>query len=563
MRILQLDVNRIEYEPIEPESKVYESGSEKSNSVDDALVLFVAIENGDNEADASKAIKEAVEFTGKLKRGNMVIYPFAHLSSNLEEPQRAMNLFHYMVKEAEKSGLKVSHAPFGWNKSLKLDVKGHPLAEMSRYYGMGAKVVQKAKKHTYDTSLAKKSDWSGLPDGDHRTIAERQNLFSFQEVSQGMVYWHPNGYILYDQLMRFIRDKLDEYGYQMVATPIMANTALWHISGHIDHYRENMFVFDANSQEVGLKPMNCPFAMLLFKARKWSYRDLPLRLADFDKLYRNEISGALSGLFRVRELTQDDAHIFMRDDQVEDEINTMLRFVNEMYGIFKLEYKAKLSTMPDSHMGDEATWEKATNDLVQAMKANNIKYEVKEKEGAFYGPKIDIDVKDSLGREWQCATIQLDYQLPQRFDLSYTGEDGKEHMPIVLHRVVYGSLERFLAILIEHLQGKFPTWLAPTQVRVLPISDKANAYAEEVSKRLKEQHVRVELDSSNKTLQYKIRDGQTQQIPYMVILGEKEAESQMISVRSRSGKQKMGIRLEEFVASLKEEIGSRRGELML
>jgi threonyl-tRNA synthetase len=241
----------------------------------------------------------------------------------------------------------------------------------------------------------------------------------------------------------------------------------------------------------------------------------------------------------------------------------MIKFVGEMYSKFDLDYKAKLSTMPDSHMGDEETWKKATNALAEALKANSIKYEIKEKEGAFYGPKIDIDVKDSMGREWQCATIQLDYQLPQRFGLSYTGEDGKEHMPVVLHRVVYGALERFIAILIEHLKGKFPTWLAPVQVRVLPISDKANAYSEEVFKQLKAQHIRVELDSSNKTIQYKIRDGQTQQIPYMVILGEKELEAKTISVRSRSGKQKMGMPLPEFLAALKDEISARKKELML
>lgn len=563
MKILQLDVNKIEFELIKPELETYERDQLKKSEIEEALVLFIAVESGDNEAFGSKAVSDAIEFAGKLKRHNLVLYPFAHLSSNLEEPMRAMNLFHYMVKEAEKSKMKVSHAPFGWNKSLKVDVKGHPLAEMSRNYGAEAKEAKKAKKRAYDVSLAKKVDWAGLPAEDHRTIAERLDLFSFQEVSPAMVYWHPNGYIVYDQLMRYIRDKLDEYGYQMIATPIMADTALWHISGHIDHYRENMFIFDANEHELGLKPMNCPFAMLLFKARKWSYRDLPLRWADFDKLYRNEISGALSGLFRVRELTQDDAHIFMREDQVEDEIARMIRFVNEMYGIFRLDYKAKLSTMPDSHLGDEKTWEKATNALEKSLKENKIKYEIKDKEGAFYGPKIDIDVKDSMGREWQCATIQLDYQLPQRFGLTYTGEDGKEHMPVVLHRVVYGSLERFLGVLIEHLKGKFPTWMAPVQVRVLSISDKAAKYAEEVYNQLRAQHIRVELDNSDKTLQYKIRDGQLQQIPYLIILGEKEIEGKKISVRSRSGKQKMGMGLDEFTSQLKEEISNRKSELML
>ena len=564
MKILQMDVDSIEYEPIEPESNIHESAEKKAVSVKDVLVLFTSVENGDNEAFASKAVKDAVDFAGKLKRGAVMLYPFAHLSSNLEEPQRAMNLFDYMVKEAGKSDLKVYHAPFGWNKRLAIAVKAHPLAEMSRSYGGDEKAAaKKAKKRGYDVSLAKKADWSRLPEGDHRTIAERQNLFSFQEVSPGMVYWHPNGYIIYDQLMKFIRDKLDEYGYQMVATPIMADTALWHISGHIDHYRENMFVFEAGGHELGLKPMNCPFAMLIYKSKSRSYRDLPWRMADFDKLYRNEISGALSGLFRVRELTQDDAHIFMREDQAEAELTTMLKLTHELYSIFKLDYKAKLSTMPDSHLGDEATWEKATDALKKALAANKFKYEIKEKEGAFYGPKIDIDVKDSMGREWQCATIQLDYQLPQRFGLEYTGEDGKQHMPIVLHRVLYGSLERFIAIMIEHLKGKFPTWIAPVQVKVIALSDENNGYAEEVFKQLRKEHIRAELDVSNNTLQYKIRDGQLDQIPYMLILGKKEQEAKKISVRSRSGKQQMGLDPKDFIAKLKDEITDRKNELML
>lgn len=555
---MQLDVESIEYEPIEPEIKIHEPAYKKTTVIKDAVLLLVSVERGDTEAMASKAVKEAVDFAAKQKVGNVVFYPFAHLSSDLEEPQRAINLLDYMVKEAEKSKIKVYKSPFGWNKRLAFSTKGHPLAETFKSYGGGVK--EKAgpqKKRGYDVSLARKSDWAGLPEGDHRTIAERQDLFSFQEVSPGMVYWHNNGYIIFKELIRFIREKLDEYGYQEVATPIMADTALWHISGHIDHYRENMFVFEANGHELGLKPMNCPFAMLIYKSRKRSYRELPWRMADFDKLYRNEISGALSGLFRVRELTQDDAHIFLREDQVADELVSVLKLTHELYSIFGLEYKAKLSTMPDNHMGSEETWKKATEALRTALKANKVKYETKEKEGAFYGPKIDIDVKDSMGREWQCATIQLDYQLPQRFGLEYTGEDGKEHAPVVLHRVLYGSLERFIAILIEHLQGKFPTWLAPVQVRIITISEQAAKYAEDVHKRLMKAHIRAELDASDKTLDYKIREGQLHQVPYMLILGKKETEAKKVSVRSRTGKQKMGMDVDEFVSMINEEIARR------
>ncbi len=565
MRIMQLDVNSIDFEPTEPEIKVHESTEKKKVSVKNALVLFTSIEKNDTEALASKAVKDAVEFAGKNKMTTIVLYPYAHLSSNLEEPQRSMNLYQYMVKEAQKSKLKIIAAPFGWTKALSLDIKGHPLAELSRNYSATAKVekVQKGARKL-DTSIVKKSDFAGLPETDHRIIGERLNLFSFQEVSPGMVYWHPNGNILLKELMSYIRQMNSDYGYEEIATPAFANIVLWHVSGHIDHYRENMYVINTDNDELALKPMNCPSTMLVYKSRKWSYRDMPIRFSDFDKLYRNEISGALSGLFRVRELTQDDAHVFVAtDEQAEQELISILEMVKKLYGKFNLEYKAKLSTMPDSHLGDEKLWEKATNALKTALKKNGMEFEIKEKEGAFYGPKIDFDIKDSIGREWQCATIQLDYQLPQRFGLEYTGEDGKQHTPIVIHRVIYGSLERFIGVLTEHVQGKFPTWLAPVQVRVITISEHANKYAEGVYKKIRKDGIRAELDISDKTLDYKIREAQNQKIPYMLILGKKEVEGEKISVRSRSGKQKMGVTLDEFLSSIKSEISERKNEQLI
>ncbi len=564
MRIMQMDVNSLEFEPTEPEIKVHEASDKKRVSVKDALVLLTSIERGDSEALASKAIKDAVEFAGKNKINTIVVYPWAHLSSNLEEPQRSMNIFQYMVKEAQKSKLKVVAAPFGWTKALSMDIKGHPLAELSRSYSANAKIAKVTKSaRKADTSIVRKSDWSGLPETDHRTIAERLDLFSFQEVSPGMVYWHPNGYIPYLELQWFIREKLREYGYMEIAAPVMADTALWHLSGHIDHYRENMFIFEAGGHELGMKPMACPFSMLIFKSRARSYRELPMRLSDFDKLYRNEISGALSGLFRVREFTQDDAHLFVTEEQIEDEITSLIKLTLELYKTFGLQCALHLSTMPDSHLGTEEQWKIATGKLISALKANKVKYDIKEKEGAFYGPKIDIELKDSAGREWQCGTIQLDYQLPERFGLRYTGEDGKEHMPIVIHRTILGTLERFLAVYIEHIQGKFPTWMAPVQVRVITISEQANEYAYKVYNELKKNGIRVEADASDKTLEYKIREAQNLKIPYMIILGKKEVEGNKISVRSRSTKQKLGITLDEFVAALKEEKYERKNELML
>jgi threonyl-tRNA synthetase len=559
MKVLQLDVKSIEYELIEPELRVYEKSDDKDVKVEDAVVLLVSVEQGDTQNVAKKAIDEAVAFATKQKVPNLVLYPFAHLSEDLEAPQKAMELFAGMVKEAEKSGLKVVHAPFGWNKAWHIMIKGHPLAEQSRKYSEGADEKKRAKpvRRDVDLSIVKKSDWSGLPAADHRTIGEQNNLYSFQEVSPAMVYWHPNGWIVFKELVRFIREMEDRYEYEEISTPAIANVALWHVSGHIDHYRDNMFSFESGSDTFGLKPMNCPSTMLIYKSRKWSYRELPFRTAIFDRLYRREVSGALSGLFRVQEMTQDDGHIFVTENQLSDELASLMKFVKEAYDTFGLKFTAKLSTMPEDHMGDKALWDKATAALEDALKANKIAYEVKEGEGAFYGPKIDYDVFDSAGRAWQCATIQLDYQLPVKFELTYTGEDGKQYMPVVIHRAVLGTLERFTAVMTEHFQGKFPTWLAPSQARVLSISEQAADYAEKVYRELKKYGIRVKLDASDKTLDYKIRDAQMQRVPYILVVGKKEAENGTIAVRSRNGTQKFGVKVDEFAETLLKEIRER------
>jgi threonyl-tRNA synthetase len=566
MKILQMDVERIDSEFVKPEAQFYEETKEKRLTMEDALVVFVSVEKGDTLEMAEKAIKDTWNFMEKLKRKILIIYPFAHLSNNLAAPKEALEITKRMYEFASENKKYTTYkTPFGWNKKLTLAVKGHPLAEQSRSYSetaSEAKTYAKAKPQEVNTAVVKKSDWSGLPEGDHRTIGEKLDLYSFQEVSPGMTYWHPNGYIIYKELFRYIREVLEKYGYQEIATPAFANIALWHVSGHDEHYKDNMFIFQVDGQEYGLKPMNCPSTFMVYKSGKWSYRDLPIRFADFDKLYRNEISGALTGLFRVRELTQDDAHIFVMEDQIDEELTMVLRMIDELYKKFGLEYKAKLSTMPDNHAGEKADWDKATTRLEHVLKTSKIKYEVKDKEGAFYGPKIDIDVKDSIGREWQCATVQLDYQLPRKFNLEYTGEDGKQHMPIVIHRVIYGTLERFIGILTEHCQGKFPTWIAPVQARVISISDPTNKYTEEVYQQLKKNKIRAELDVSDRTLEYKIRDAQMQKIPYMIVIGKKEAESGKITVRCRSGAQKHDVEIGAFVDSLKEEILDRKADLM-
>ena len=567
MKVLQLDVDNISYELIKPEASVYEDSKEKSVSIDDALAILVSVERGDDESLADMAVGDARKTMAQLKRDRLVIYPFAHLSSNLAEPKEAMRLIDYMYESAKK-GLDARKAPFGWNKKLSIAIKGHPLAEQSKSYTSGKEATPVAKhgaapKAAVNTSIVKKSDWSGLPEADHRTIGERLDLYSFQEVSPGMTYWHPNGHIIFRELMKYIREKLEDYGYQEIATPAFANIALWHVSGHDEHYRDNMYLFDVDGQTYGLKPMNCPSTFMVYKSKRWSYRDLPVRFADFDKLYRNEISGALTGLFRVREMTQDDAHIFVREDQIEGELGRVLDMIDELYRKFELPYKAKLSTMPDDHAGEKADWDKATSKLMQALDAKKMEYELKEKEGAFYGPKIDFDIKDSIGREWQCATVQLDYQLPKRFNLEYAGEDGKQHTPAVIHRVIYGTLERFLGVLTEHCQGKFPLWLAPLQVRVISISDQTNGYAEKVHEELAKSGIRSAFDTSDRTLEYKIRDAQLQKVPLMLILGKKEQESGTLTVRELDGKQQHDISMEKLIAKLGENMAARSNKIEL
>ncbi len=559
MRILELDCDSVRYEAVKPEAEVYEDAKEKSVSVDDVLLVLASVEEGDSDQTAQAAVRDITKFMGQLGRKKVMLYPYAHLSSYLARPREAMAIVNGMYASLSES-FEAYKAPFGWTKKPTFAIKGHPLAEQARSYGpaAGEKAYKKAKPVEANTAIVRKSDWSGLPKGDHRTIGEQLDLYSFQEVSPSMVYWHPNGHVIYRELVKFIRELEEADGYEETSTPALSNTALWHVSGHYEHYKDNMFMFQSDMGELGLKPMNCPSTILIYKSKRWSYRDLPFRTATFDKLYRKEVSGALSGLFRVMELTQDDGHIFLTEEQVEKEAERFLRFVQKVYDTFGMRFTAKLSTKPKESMGDGELWDKATAMLRDALKRSGMPYEIKEGEGAFYGPKIDFDVHDSMGRAWQLATMQVDYQQPINFGLEYAGEDGKLHTPVIIHRAALGSVERFAAILVEHYKGKFPAWLAPVQVIVASLSEQLGEYAQKVYGSLKDEGLRAALDISDRTLQYKIRDAKMKEIPYTIILGKKEEEARTISVRMRDGTQKNQIRLEEFVAMLKQEIGSRK-----
>ncbi|MDE1762515.1 MAG: threonine--tRNA ligase [Candidatus Micrarchaeota archaeon] len=567
MRILQQHVEYIEYEPVKKEIASAEEAEKKKVRHEDIVVLFTTVEKGDDQETARKAIDDAGKFLKNLGKKNVLIYPYAHLSSNLARPEIALSVLNQMESRAKELGLMVHKSPFGWNKQYALKIKGHPLAEQSRSYSSvpapeGGEAAGKAVKHeaqkeelSQDALFARiqKSDFSTLPETDHRIIGERLNLFSFQEVSPGMVYWHNNGIVLFNTLKSFMREKLAEKGYIEISTPTLANTALWRVSGHSEHYKENMFLTMLGEEEFGLKPMNCPATFLVYRSRKWSYKDLPLKISIFDALFRNELSGVASGLFRVKMLTQDDAHIFTTKQGAQDQIVELLALMEEVYRVFGVTHNVRLSTMPEDHMGTAEEWAQATSMLTGALDSKKIKYTIYEKDGAFYGPKIDIDIKDSLGREWQCCTIQADMQMPKKFRLSYTGEDGKEHTPVVLHRTIIGALERFIGILIEHYQGKFPVWLAPVQARVMSISESSNAYAQEVYAKLRKAGVRSEIDVSDKTLEYKIRDAQLMKVPYMLVVGAKEVENKTLAVRTRSGGQKFGVKPEEFIEKIRVE----------
>ncbi len=563
MRILQQHLDFIEYEPISKEISKAEEATKEKRRYDDIVVLFTSVEKGDDSEVARKAIEGTRAFLEKLKVSRIIIYPYAHLSQNLAKPEEALAILKEMEVYAKDAGLEVYRAPFGWNKAFQIKVKGHPLAEQSRVYAKqppeaGPAEEMKAAKEaraelTEEQLLAriKKSDFGALPDTDHRVIGEKLDLFSFQEPSPGMVFWHDKGLKLRNMLIAFTRSELAKRNYIEISTPSLSNIVLWKVSGHWEHYRDNLFLTRIGEEDFSMKPMNCPPTMLYYRTRRWSFRDLPLRVAIFDALFRNELSGVASGLFRVKMFSQDDAHIFVADEQVGAEVANIIDMMATIYGVFGLEYSLNISTMPDEHLGSRELWDKATDALVRAVKDKGLAYKVKEKEGAFYGPKIDVDVKDSMGRKWQCGTIQLDYQTPARFRLSYVGTDGAEHTPVVIHRAIYGSLERFIGIIIEHFQGKFPVWLSPVQVRVLPVSDENRDYAEKIARRLAESGVRVEQDFDTGTIGGKIRNAQLQKIPYMLVVGSKEEQAGSVAVRAREGDVRYGVKLEDFIEEVK------------
>ncbi len=392
---------------------------------------------------------------------------------------------------------------------------------------------------------------------DHRKLGKQLDLFSFHEEGPGFPFFHPKGMILRNKLMDYERELFKEFGYVEIMTPVILSKKLWLQSGHWYHYKENMYFTQIDDEDYAIKPMNCPGGILFFKTQQRSYRDLPMRVGEFGLVHRHELKGALHGLFRVRCFTQDDAHIFMTQEQMKDEVIKCMAMYQKMYGVFGLEYHVELSTRPENSMGSDELWEISTNALREAIETAGVPYQINEGDGAFYGPKLDFHVQDSLGRTWQCGTIQMDMQLPERFDVNYIGEDGEKHRAVMLHRAGYGSLERFIGILIEHYAGAFPTWIAPVQAKIIPVTDKNLEYAKSVAAAMSESDIRVEVEEANETLGYKIRKAQMEKVPYMIIVGDQEMKGHTISVRSRKNGDQGSQSLPMFVANLIREIKER------
>ncbi len=392
---------------------------------------------------------------------------------------------------------------------------------------------------------------------DHRKLGKELGIFMMNEAGPGFPFFLPNGMVLKNTLMEYWHEVHKRYGYKEISTPIILNKDLWVTSGHWDHYRENMYTTMIDDEEYAIKPMNCPGSVLVYKNEPHSYRDFPLRLAEVGTVHRHEKSGELQGLMRVRCFTQDDAHIFMTPDQVKDEIENVTRLIDEVYTMFGFPYHVELSTRPENSMGSDEDWEMAESALKEALEDMNIDYVINEGDGAFYGPKVDFHLVDAIGRTWQCGTIQLDFQLPQRFELEYVGSDGEKHRPIMIHRVAFGSIERFIAILIEHFAGAFPTWLSPVQVKVLPISEKYDEYAKAVAEKIDAAGVRVETDLRSEKIGYKIREAQHLKVPYMLVVGQREEADGTVSVRTRFGGDEGACPTEDFIARIREEIDTR------
>jgi threonyl-tRNA synthetase len=567
MKILFLHCDYIKFKPLKKALKsVAELGEKekKEQEVKECLVCLTAVEKGDSIGNVGDLVENVKDVAKQVKAKKVVLYPYAHLSNNLANPELAVSVLNDAEKHLKKD-FEVHRAPFGYYKEFELKVKGHPLSELSREIGSKEikeekKSKQPAKEEDYDpkqllNEISKsRLDTSKLKDNDHRILGQQMGLYSFNEVAPGMIFWHNNGLIIRDELIKFWKETHKKNGYQEISTPQIMDSKLWKISGHWDKYKENNFLTYYEGKPAIIKPMNCPGGMLVYRSSSKSYKDLPLRVGELGIVHRQELSGVIGGLFRLVQFTQDDAHIFCTEEQAEDEIAKVMDLIDFFYKKFNLPYAMELSTRPEKRIGSDETWDKAEKLLERVLKKKKAKFKLNPGDGAFYGPKIDFHIKDSLGRSWQCATIQLDFQMPERFELEYTDKDGKKKRPVVLHRVIYGALERFIGIIIEHFNGRLPTWLSPIQVRVLSFTDRNEKYARQIIKKLGEEvhGLRIDDDFQDVPIPGKVKNAELMKIPYILVVGDREEKEKTIAVR-KDGKVKT-FKLENFIKEIKKEI---------
>jgi threonyl-tRNA synthetase len=589
MRALFLHCDSIYFRPLRKAlasaEEIDEELKKKGKKVEEALVAFVAVEAGDDESCVGQIVNDILDVAKQVKAKRYVIYPYVHLSSNPSSPQLALSLLSAIEEKLkEKVKEEVVRAPFGWYKEFDVKVKGHPLSELSRVIepkaegeeeggkgegkgkekkgkvkaeatktAGGGKEREKEKEEKYDykkllREISKmKLDTRLLKENDHRVLGKKLDLFSFSEVAPNMVFWHPKGLFVRNMLIDWMRQLLSEYGYYEIQTPQILDKKLWQISGHWEKYRENIFLTQYDERQFAVKPMSCPGCMLVYKQKPRTYKELPLRISEFGIVHRQELSGVVTGMFRAIQFIQDDAHIFCKEEQIEDEISKLLDLAKYVYKTLGFSYRVVLSTRPEKRIGSEKMWDLAESTLKRILDKKKVDYEIAEGEGAFYGPKIDFLIKDSLGREWQTTTIQLDFSMPERFDLTYIDADGKEKRPVMLHRAIFGSLERFIAVLLEHTRGNLPFWLSPIQCRIIPVSENYNQEAIEIANDFNQhQELRTDVDDRNLSVNKKIREAELEHIPIIIVIGKEELENEMFSVRLKGTKEIKKMKPAEF-----------------
>ncbi len=568
MKTLNLHVDYIEWEGLKKALKNIDELSSNQDpvkkKVTEALVVMTAVEKGDNLDTVEEYVRNIKDILEQVKAENVVLYPYAHLSRNLGKPGIAIEILEETEKRLKKDKINVFRAPFGYYKSFEMKVKGHPLSELSREIVSGNDEViedlseDERKKLLHQISKSR-LDTSKLADNDHRIIGKKMDLWSFNEVAPGMVFWHDKGLHIKNKLIEYWRLLHRRDRYEEISTPQILDRKLWEISGHWSKYHENNFKTQYEGRDFLAKPMNCPGGMLVYKNSPKSYKDFPLKVGELGWVHRVELSGVLSGLFRVIQFVQDDAHVFCTEKQAEEEVGRVMDLTKEILDTFGLKiHHVELSTRPEKRIGTDEEWDFAEKTLEKVLKTKNVKYKINEGDGAFYGAKIDYHLEDSLKRTWQCSTIQFDMSLPRRFDLTYLDEKGKEKRPVMLHRAIYGSLERFIGIITENYNGKFPLWMSPNQIKVMTMNEGVNDYSKEVYDKLFDEGFRVELDSRNESIGKKVRDASIERFNYLVTVGEEEEKEKVVAFKKNGEKEISKMKLSEFVDKLKIEVAGKK-----